>query len=59
MTTLIFDGKKLYADSRATNDNEMYIPPVQKIYTPEEGEYWEVMGTKAIAFAIAVYMGLL
>ena len=53
MTCIAFDGKELVSDSRMTLGDMASPSPFKKIYTPEEGEYWEVNGIRAIAFGVA------
>lgn len=53
MTIIVYDGKKMIADSLAVS-NDVKIPTgVQKIYEPEADEYWEINGTKVLAFGMA------
>lgn len=53
MTTVAFDGKTLASDSKATQQNITMIGPATKIFWPGEGEYWDVMGVKIVAFGMA------
>lgn len=53
MTTIAFDTKTLVSDSKATQQNIALIGPCTKIFFPGEGEYWDVMGIKVLAFAMA------
>lgn len=51
MTTIAFKDGILAADSQGTlGGSIIHNGPVKKIYTPEEGDYWEVQGVRAIAF---------
>lgn len=53
MTIVCYDGKKMIADSLAAT-GDMKLPGVfQKIYHPAEDEYWEINGTKVIAFGFS------
>jgi hypothetical protein len=52
MSTIAFDGKRLVSDSSISVDNTISQTPFRKIFTPDdEGEYWEICGVKALAFA--------
>jgi hypothetical protein len=50
MTTVAYDGKLLVSDSSMRIKHAIQPAPFRKIYTPEEGEYWEVQGIRALAF---------
>lgn len=52
MSVAAFDGKLLVTDSAITTDGQISPSEFRKIYTPDEGEYWEICGVKAIAFAL-------
>lgn len=53
MTIVVYDGKKMISDSLATTEN-MKLPGIfQKIYHPALDEYWEINGTKVIAFGFS------
>jgi len=52
MSTVAFDGKRLVSDSSISVDNTVSQTPFRKIFTPDDdGEYWEICGVKAVAFA--------
>jgi len=53
MTTVAWDGKELVADTQGTRGDTILPGRVQKIFTPAEGEYWEIQGERCIAFALA------
>lgn len=53
MTTIAWDMNELVTDSRQTLRDMILPGAVNKIVFPEEGEYWEVAGTKCLAFALA------
>lgn len=53
MTTIVYDGRTLASDSQATQNDVAMIAPCKKIFHPEEHEYWEIMGVKVLAMAIA------
>lgn len=53
MTTIVWDGKKLVSDSQATGGIIITPGGLKKIFEPEEGEYWEVQGTKVLAVGIS------
>lgn len=53
MTTLVYDGKTLASDSQATQESVVMLAQAKKIYEPGPGEYWEIMGVKVLAMAIA------
>jgi hypothetical protein len=52
MSTAAFDGKLLVTDSAIHTGGQISPSEFRKIYTPEENEYWEICGVKAIAFAL-------
>ena len=52
MTTICYDGRELVSDSQATVGDAIGIAPFRKIHQPEEGEYWEIYGTKVLAFGL-------
>jgi hypothetical protein len=52
MSVAAFDGKLLVTDSAIHTDSQISPSEFRKIYTPDEGEYWEICGVKAIAFAL-------
>lgn len=54
MTTVAYKDGVLAADSQATLGMSVrHQAPVQKIYTPEADEYWEVAGKRVVAFGFA------
>ena len=53
MTTIAYDGSLLVSDSAMTVDSTMYPAAFRKIYTPEEGEYWDMNGVRILAFGHA------
>lgn len=53
MTTVCWDGKELVSDSRACLGDTIHQAPFQKIFTPEENEWWEINGVKAVAVGFA------
>lgn len=53
MTIIVYDGKKMIADSLAVSSDMKLPSAVQKIYEPEGDEYWEINGTKVLAFGMA------
>lgn len=56
MTTLAWDGDVLATDSKGTMGGSSNIGGFNKIYTPEEGEYWDVQGVRVLAFGAAGVM---
>jgi len=52
MSVAAFDGKLMVTDSAIHTDGQISPSEFRKIYTPDEGEYWEICGVKAIAFAV-------
>jgi len=52
MSVAAFDGKLLVTDSAIHTDGQISPTEFRKIYTPDEGEYWEICGVKAVAFAV-------
>lgn len=53
MTTIVYDGKTLASDSQATQESVVMLAQAKKIYEPGPDEYWEIMGVKVLAMAIA------
>lgn len=53
MTIIVYDGKKMIADSLAVSNDVKLPAAVQKIYEPGPDEYWEINGTKVLAFGMA------
>lgn len=53
MTCVAFDGKLLVTDSQLTQGDTILPTKCQKIYTPEEGEYWDINGARILAFGFA------
>jgi hypothetical protein len=53
MTTICWDGKKLVSDSQVTAGMQISPGGLRKIYTPEEGEYWDVNGHRVLAAGIS------
>jgi hypothetical protein len=52
MSVAAFDGKLLVTDSAIHSESQISPSSFRKIYTPDEGEYWDICGVKAIAFAL-------
>jgi len=53
MTIVAYDGKKMIADSLGSVGDLKLPGGVKKIYEPEADEYWEINGTKVIAFGMS------
>jgi len=54
MTIVVYDGKKMIADSLATMHEEIKMPgAIKKIIEPETDEYWEINGVKVLAFGFS------
>jgi ATP-dependent protease HslVU (ClpYQ) peptidase subunit len=52
MTTIAYDGRVLVSDSQLHHGETMQPAPFRKIHIPEDDEYWEINGTKVIAFGL-------
>lgn len=52
MTTIAYDGKVLVSDSQLHHGETAQPAPFRKIHIPEEDEYWEINGTKVVAFGL-------
>lgn len=53
MTTICWDGKTLASDSKASQRDIAMIGDHQKIYVSRDDQYWEMQGTRVLAFALA------
>lgn len=53
MTIVVYDGKKMIADTLAATENMKLPGDFQKIYHPADDEYWEINSTKVIAFGFS------
>ena len=53
MTIVVYDGKKMIADTLAATENMKLPGDFQKIYHPADDEYWEINNTKVIAFGFS------
>ena len=53
MTTICWDGKVLATDSKASQRDIAMIGDHKKLYLPTADQYWEIQGTKVLAFALA------
>lgn len=53
MTIIVYDGKKMIGDGLVVAGDMKLPGDSKKIFTPEGDEYWEINGTKVIAFGIA------
>lgn len=53
MTTIAWDGSKLVSDSQATGGIIIQPGGFKKIFEPEEGEYWDVLGHRVLAVGVS------